>query len=142
LLLAVVSVGIFWFGPFNSLLTPKSANSAHAASSLPFNQFANGPYKVQGNTILGADGKPYLVHGFGRDAWSLTAQAPAILILNTSLLWGLLLPTASAVAPIGMGIQYAYLSLRASGCMAMARRTVPQLSTRGLSNRRSMPSLP
>jgi endoglucanase len=79
LLLAVVSFGIFWFGPFNSLLTPKSANSAHAASSLPFNQFANGPYKVQGNTILGTDGKPYLFHGVGRDGLEFDCTGPGYL---------------------------------------------------------------
>jgi endoglucanase len=30
--------------------------------------FANGPYTVQGNAILGADGKRYLFHGVGRDS--------------------------------------------------------------------------
>jgi endoglucanase len=34
---------------------------------LPFNQYANGPYKVQGNAILGKDGNRYLFHGVGRD---------------------------------------------------------------------------
>src|SRR5574337_448296 len=67
LLLVCVSLGAFWFGPFNPLLMPRSGTTAHATSSLPFNQYANGPYKVQGNSILGADGKPYLFHGVGRD---------------------------------------------------------------------------
>ena len=30
--------------------------------------FADGPYTVQGNTIIGADGKRYLFHGVGRDS--------------------------------------------------------------------------
>src|SRR6202165_1067687 len=30
--------------------------------------FADGPYTVQGNAILGADGKRYLFHGVGRDS--------------------------------------------------------------------------
>ena len=30
--------------------------------------FADGPYTVQGNAIIGADGKRYLFHGIGRDS--------------------------------------------------------------------------
>ncbi|HEV2582414.1 MAG TPA: cellulase family glycosylhydrolase, partial [Ktedonobacteraceae bacterium] len=30
--------------------------------------YANGPYTVQGNTILDVSGKPYLFHGIGRDS--------------------------------------------------------------------------
>ncbi len=42
---------------------------AHAASvsGLPYNASANGPYTVQGNMVLGADGKQYIFHGIGRD---------------------------------------------------------------------------
>ncbi len=79
LLLAFVSLGVFWFGPFNPLLAPKSVTTAHATSSLPFNQFANGPYKVQGNTILGADGKPYLFHGVGRDGLEFICTGPGFI---------------------------------------------------------------
>src|SRR5579859_2691852 len=32
------------------------------------NAFADGPYTVQGNAIIGADGKRYLFHGVGRDS--------------------------------------------------------------------------
>ncbi|MBA2394670.1 MAG: cellulase family glycosylhydrolase [Ktedonobacteraceae bacterium] len=38
-----------------------------AATPLPYNATANGPYSVQGNTIVGADGKQYIFHGIGRD---------------------------------------------------------------------------
>src|SRR5690242_7358342 len=41
--------------------------SAHAASALPYNATANGPYSVQGNKIVGADGQQYIFHGVGRD---------------------------------------------------------------------------
>src|SRR5690348_6900045 len=30
--------------------------------------FADGPYSVRGNAIIGADGKRYLFHGIGRDS--------------------------------------------------------------------------
>jgi hypothetical protein len=76
LLLLFASLGVFWFGPFNPLLAPKNATPAHATSSLPFKQFANGPYKVQGNTILGADGTPYLFHGVGRDGFEFFCTGP------------------------------------------------------------------
>ena len=76
LLLAFVSLGVFWIGPFNSLLTHEKTTTAHATSSLPFNQYANGPYKVQGNTILGADGKPYIFHGVGRDGFEFICTGP------------------------------------------------------------------
>ncbi len=40
----------------------------HAATpALPYNATANGPYTVQGNTIVGANGKQYIFHGIGRD---------------------------------------------------------------------------
>ncbi len=78
LILAVVSLVVF-FGLFNALLTPKSANTAHAASSLSFHKFANGPYKVQGKTILGVDGKPYLFHGVGRDGLEFACTGPGFL---------------------------------------------------------------
>ncbi|HEU0001528.1 MAG TPA: cellulase family glycosylhydrolase, partial [Ktedonobacteraceae bacterium] len=43
-------------------------HSAHAASSsLPYHKFADGPYHVSGNQIIGADNTPYIFHGVGRD---------------------------------------------------------------------------
>jgi endoglucanase len=70
LLLIVVSIGVFWFQPFSSIWAHKTgiASPVHATSSLPYNEFANGPYTVQGNAILGVDGKRYLFHGIGRDS--------------------------------------------------------------------------
>src|SRR6266480_2765982 len=67
LLLAVMSIGAFAFAPLSSFWTHMSGGTAQAASTLPYHEFANGPYNVQGNTIVGADGKPYLFHGIGRD---------------------------------------------------------------------------
>ena len=76
LLLVMVSIGVCWFESFNSIWVPKIevASPAHATSSLPYNEFANGPYTVQGNAILGADGKPYLFHGIGRDSLEYDCQ--------------------------------------------------------------------
>ena len=76
LLLAFVSLGVFSVGPLNSLITHGKPTNAHATSSLPFNQYANGPYKVQGNTILGADGKPYIFHGVARDGFEFMCTGP------------------------------------------------------------------
>src|SRR6266487_7054048 len=67
LLLAMASLGMFWFDPFSSFGVHKAGMAVRAAS-LPYNKYANGPYKVQGNAILGADGKRYLFHGIGRDS--------------------------------------------------------------------------
>lgn len=66
-LLIAVSMGVIWFSPLNSSRAHSPANGAIGKSSLPYNAYANGPYKVQGNTIVGVDGKPYLFHGIGRD---------------------------------------------------------------------------
>ncbi len=70
LFLTVVLIGVFWLKLLSSSAVYKigNATSVHAASSLPYNEFANGPYRVQGNAILGVDGKRYLFHGIGRDS--------------------------------------------------------------------------
>src|SRR5579884_1730645 len=70
LILLTLCTGVFWLKPFGAALTrtsAKGAHPAHAASPLPFHQYADGPYTVQGNQIIGADGKPYIFHGVGRD---------------------------------------------------------------------------
>ena len=73
--LAIVAIGIFGIKPLyiagaqqasNSIKT--LAASATRPQKLRSNAFANGPYTVSGNAILGADGKPYLFHGVGRDS--------------------------------------------------------------------------
>ncbi len=69
---------LFWFSP---LRVEGSQRQAHIAtpstpvtrptvtkSRVPGNAQSHGPYKVQGNVILGADGKRYLFHGIGRDS--------------------------------------------------------------------------
>lgn len=53
--------------PLASFLMHRTALPAHAASSLPYHEFADGPYKVSGNQIIGADNKQYIFHGVGRD---------------------------------------------------------------------------
>ncbi len=67
---ALVSINVFWLRPFSSIWAHKTQNasSIQTASSLPYNEYANGPYTVQGSSILGSDGKPYLFHGIGRDS--------------------------------------------------------------------------
>ena len=67
LLLAVMSIGVFAFTPLSAFWTHMN-DAAHAASSLPYHEFADGPYSVKGNTIVGTDGKQYLFHGVGRDS--------------------------------------------------------------------------
>src|SRR5438067_1036228 len=71
LLLLILCSGVFWFKPFAAFLTHTNGQAvrpAYAASSLPFHQYADGPYTVQGNQIIGtADGKPYIFHGVGLD---------------------------------------------------------------------------
>src|SRR5579872_6464860 len=63
ILFIVLCAGI----PLASFITHGAAGSAHAASTLPYHEFADGPYKVSGNKIIGADGTQYIFHGIGRD---------------------------------------------------------------------------
>ena len=56
-----------------------SVRSAHAASTLTYHEFADGPYKVQGNQILGADNQPYIFHGVGRDGLEFECNGDAAL---------------------------------------------------------------
>src|SRR5579884_573566 len=65
LLVVLSSVGLFVFGPLGGIF--HGSVRAARASSLPFHQYADGPYTVSGNKIIGADGKQYLFHGVGRD---------------------------------------------------------------------------
>ncbi len=50
------------FNPFSRTHT----STAHAAS-LAYSATANGPYSVKGNTVVDANGQPYLIHGIARD---------------------------------------------------------------------------
>ena len=68
LLLAIMTIAMFTLTPLGAFLLHVGGNSARAASSLPYHEFADGPYSVKGNTIVGADGKQYLFHGVGRDS--------------------------------------------------------------------------
>src|SRR5947208_285078 len=84
LLLAVMSISVFAFTPLSSFWTHMSGGTAHAASSLPYHEFANGPYNVQGNTIVGADGKPYLFHGVGRDGLEFLCLPSDVTFVDTA----------------------------------------------------------
>ncbi|HYX51423.1 MAG TPA: cellulase family glycosylhydrolase, partial [Ktedonobacteraceae bacterium] len=68
LFLAIMTIGMFALTPLGAFWLHLGGKNADAASSLPYHEFADGPYHVQGNTIVGADGKPYLFHGVGRDS--------------------------------------------------------------------------
>ena len=57
LLLAIMTIGMFALTPLGAFLLHIGGNNARAASSLPYHEFADGPYSVKGNTIVGADGK-------------------------------------------------------------------------------------
>src|SRR5579863_3060206 len=63
LLFIVLCAGV----PLASFMMHRTALPAHAASSLPYHEFADGPYKVSGNQIKGADNTQYIFHGIGRD---------------------------------------------------------------------------
>src|SRR5260370_13976911 len=76
--LLFILLPLFWFSPLRAersqshvnsetLVTPISSTSA-TKSPVDGNAQSNGPYQVQGNIILGTDGKRYLFHGIGRDS--------------------------------------------------------------------------
>ena len=76
--LVFILLTLFWFSPLHAegsqsqahIATPSTPIPRPTAtkSRVPGNAQSNGPYKVQGNVILGADGKRYLFHGIGRDS--------------------------------------------------------------------------
>jgi hypothetical protein len=47
------------------LIIPHYVHAADA--NLPYHAIANGPYHVEGNMVVGADGKQYIFHGITRD---------------------------------------------------------------------------
>jgi len=63
LLFLVLCAGV----PLAAFVTHMERSAHAASSSLPYHQFANGPYHVSGNKIIGADGTQYIFHGIGRD---------------------------------------------------------------------------
>jgi endoglucanase len=72
LVLLVICTSVFWIQPVASFIANagKETASAHpAAPRLTFHQYADGPYTVQGNQIIGADGTPYIFHGIGLDGF-------------------------------------------------------------------------
>ncbi len=76
--LLFILLTLFWFGPLYAegtqgqghlaALRTSVLRSSVTKSRMLENAKSNGPYKVQGNMILGANGKPYLFHGIGRDS--------------------------------------------------------------------------
>src|SRR5450432_178862 len=65
LALAVVAAGVATLSL--TLLKSAGVGAQAAASTLPYNATANGPYTVKGNMIVGANGAQYIFHGIGRD---------------------------------------------------------------------------
>ena len=75
----ILGLGVFWIGllpkgvghnqsPASApTLAKPAATVAATQSPSPVIIQARGPYRVQGNAILGADGNRYLFHGIGRD---------------------------------------------------------------------------
>ena len=125
LLLAVMSIGMFAFTPLSAFWT--HIVMPDAASSLPYHEFADGPYSVKGNTIVGTDGNSIFFMVLDVTAWSLTAVVTAFLMPLTLHLW--VLVPADLVVPTGMQIQCDYQSRKASGCMDMPRRRIVPLRT-------------
>ncbi|HLX56353.1 MAG TPA: cellulase family glycosylhydrolase [Ktedonobacteraceae bacterium] len=72
-LIISICAAILCFQPFASFIT-HSNSSARASSphSLTYHEFADGPYAVQGNQIIGVDNQPYIFHGIGRDGLEFT----------------------------------------------------------------------
>ena len=76
--LVFILVTLFWFSPLHAEGSQSQAHIVPSStpiprptatkSRIPGNAQSNGPYKVQGNVILGVDGKRYLFHGIGRDS--------------------------------------------------------------------------
>jgi len=76
----ILGLGVFWIGPLPKgvghnqspasapTLAKPAATAAATQSPSPVVIQARGPYRVQGNAILGADGNRYLFHGIGRDS--------------------------------------------------------------------------
>lgn len=67
---------VFWLRTVGAPVTHASANGLRAAQgatpALTYHEFANGPYSVHGNQIIGADGTPYYFHGIGRDGYEFS----------------------------------------------------------------------
>jgi hypothetical protein len=75
--LVFILLGLFWFSPLRAVylhnqehvsthITPTTRPTI-TTSPVPGNAQSKGPYKIQGNAILGVDGKRYLFHGVSRD---------------------------------------------------------------------------
>ena len=63
-----------WLNPIRTM----AGSPTRSAPRLPDNSFANGPYSVKGNMIVGADGQQYIIHGIGRDGleYNCSGQGP------------------------------------------------------------------
>src|SRR5713226_9664016 len=78
-ILAIVAIGVFKFDALHMAgahitnhphvsRPPTLAQRITASKHANGPAFADGPYTVQGNAIIGADGNRYLFHGVGRDS--------------------------------------------------------------------------
>ena len=91
LALVLVSMNVFWLQPISSYLgaqvTRENASPVEKTSSLSYNKYANGPYTVQGNSILGSDGKTYCFMVLGAIVWSMTVKGMDFLMPNILHIW-------------------------------------------------------
>ncbi|GAC1621911.1 MAG: hypothetical protein NVS4B11_15390 [Ktedonobacteraceae bacterium] len=65
IVVVLLAVAVIWVNP--GLHSHTSTAHAAAATNLPYTATANGPYSVKGNSIVGANGQQYLIHGIARD---------------------------------------------------------------------------
>src|SRR5207302_1047246 len=75
--LLVICTSLFWLQPIATFFAHAGKSTtgtvhASAAPRLTFHQYADGPYKVQGNQVIGTDGQPYIFHGVGRDGYEFS----------------------------------------------------------------------
>jgi endoglucanase len=126
-----------------SFLQVKSTIQAHAASTLPYNMTAAGPYHTQGNAILDAQGQPYLFHGLGRDGLEyncsgdgpLDAQHLALMGPGKNSSFGTYWWSNTIRLPVSEG--YWIYGDPASGCnpvqyQALVKTTVATITSLGL----------
>lgn len=86
-LLAALSLAGAFSAPAHALSTARAAQS--------YNAYAAGPYTVQGNAILDAQGRPYTFHGVARDGLEFSCRGDAYLAPQYLALLGPPLPGVS-----------------------------------------------
>ena len=142
----ILGLGVFWIGPLPKgvghnqppasapTLAKPTATAAATQSPSPVIILARGPYRVQGNAILGADGNRYLFHGVGRDSLEYSCWGDGHFDAQDSPTWApVLLPP---LPHIGEQTPYDCHCQRASGCMDNPRSRVWLRNIKRSSSRR------